>query len=130
MSARIVRTTERNIARLSKLVPGDVVRIYTKYPYSEYPYGEEYDIATVGQYGFTPMTTKDENVVEGRINLIVKTQYGTTNASIYVSCSFGEGRYMSFTDEAEQDNRADRGCASTSSNYHIAIEIPSKKEAK
>ena len=126
---KIARATERNIKRLSKLQPGDEVRVYKKGWHSEGRYGEEYDVATVGKKGFTFLDTNGRYVT-ARLNLVVETYWGTTDASLYLSSWLEGQEFISFTDEAAEARFREEGRANTQALYHIAIEVPSKKESK
>jgi hypothetical protein len=126
---KIVRATERNIKRLSKLQPGDEVRVYKKGRRYEGPYGEEYDVATVGENGFT-FISMNGRYVKARLNLVVKTYWGTTDASLYLSSCLEGQEFIDFTDEAAEARNREEGRISWQAQYHIAIEIPSKKESK
>ena len=126
---KIARATERNIKRLSKLQPGDVVRIYKKSWNGEGRYYDGYDIATVGESGFTYKSTNGTHVTAW-LHLVVKTEYGVTDKSIYLSNALQGEEFIGFTDEAQEELDRQRDVWRWEwSNYRIAIEIVEKNSS-
>lgn len=129
---KIARATERNIKRLSKLQPGQVVRIYKKSWDGEGRYYKNYDIARVGEKGFTSKETNIEGaVVQASLHLIVKTEYGITDAAIYLSSAREGQEFIHFTDKAQETRDRERDVWRWEwSNYQIAIEVVEKKSSQ